>query len=660
MAWDDDLLPEQRMAASHAGSHARLLAGPGTGKTLTLTRHVCFLVEEHNVSPGNILAFTFTRAAARELRQRVENELGARECPRISTLHSFALRQLLRNAMRITDLPQPLRIADDWEERNIILEDLKALLTLRRISEATDLLSELSADWQSLTADEADWEMRFPNPRFIGAWREHRRIYGYTLRSELVYQLKKALEQLGDFQLEGPLEYLLVDEYQDLNRCDLAVVHQIASRNVKLFIAGDDDQSIYGFRKAHPEGIRRFPQDYPGARELKLEICKRCDCGILELGLFVARQDHRRYPKEIRPEPGRGQGEVAILRFQNQDTEAAGVAELCTHLRDFHNLEPGNILILLRSDRNGVFSGPIRQRLEAAGMPVSAATGTAGPLDNAYGRAFLAFMRLAVSHEDSLAWRTLLQVWCHGIGPVAIGAVYNLARSQGASFAQTLFAAHADANILPSSQRSSLSGAIGRVLDRLEELFPGGAQEEHEMTDEMMDVVRTATESFIEDEEVRESILMEFERTAETVGATSIEELVRATEVASEDIEQEIDTGAVNILTMHKAKGLTAEAVIIAAAEDQYLPGRAQGDAIDDERRLLYVSLTRAKHHLFVTYCDRRDGRQTRTGRPAGYDPTTGKSFWRQNRSLTNFLQDTPVTPQAGMTYIMSLERLPL
>lgn len=233
MAWDDDLLPEQKKAAAHMGSHARLLAGPGTGKTLTIARHICFLVSEKNVPAENILAVTFTRAAARELRKRVENELGEGKSPRISTLHSFALRQLLRNASRITDLPQPLRIADDWEERNIILEDLKTLLNLGHIREAADLLNDLSADWQSLTADEADWERRFPNPQFLGAWREHRGIYGYTLRSELVYQLKKALEQRGDFELEGPLEHLIVDEYQDLNRCDLAVVREISSRNVE-------------------------------------------------------------------------------------------------------------------------------------------------------------------------------------------------------------------------------------------------------------------------------------------------------------------------------------------------------------------------------------------------------------------------------------------
>jgi len=647
MAWDDNLLPDQRTAAAHAGNHARLLAGPGTGKTLTLTRHICFLVAEREISPGSILAVTFTREAARELRQRVENELGEGQTPRISTLHSFALRQLLKNATRITDLPQPLRIADDWEERNIILEDLKVLLDLRRISEVRDLLNELSADWQSLTADDADWERRFPNPRFLGVWREHRQIYGYTLRSELVYQLKKALEQRGDFELEGPIEYLLIDEYQDLNRCDLAVVHEIASRDVELFIAGDDDQSIYGFRKAHPEGIRRFPHDYTGAEELSLEICKRCDCGILDIGLFVAQQDPRRIEKEIRPEPDRGQGEVALLRFDNQDAEATGIAGLCTHLMERHELEPNDILILLRSDHNGAFSRPIREKLEAADIPVAAATDTTKPLTEENGRAFLAFLRLAAKREDGLAWRTLFQVWCNGVGVGAIRAVYDLARSRGTSFAQTVLAAHADDNILPSRHQARLSGAIQHVLDQLDELFPEDVENEYETCDDLMKVIRTAAESLVEDDDERESILLEFERAAETFEATSIEELVRATEVASEDIEQELEEGKVNIFTMHRAKGLTAEAVIVAAAEDQYVPGRAQGDAVDDERRLLDVSLTRAKHHLFVTYCDRRTGPQRHTGRDSG----------RVARSLSQFLVDCTHTPEDGEAFINSLAK---
>ena len=186
------------------------------------------------------------------------------------------------------------------------------------------------------------------------------------------------------------------------------------------------------------------------------------------------------------------------------------------------------------------------------------------------------------------------------------------------------------------------------MLRRLKVLFPENNREKkYEIRDELMDVVWTAAESIITDEKERDSILLKIERAAEAFESTSIEELIRAIEVASEDIEQELEKGKVNILTMHRAKGLTAEAVIVAATEDQCIPGRAQGNEVDDERRLLYVSLTRAKHHLFVTYCDKRTGRQSHAGRD------TGSVY----RSLSRFLVGCPHTPQGGREFIGRLAR---
>jgi DNA helicase-2/ATP-dependent DNA helicase PcrA len=162
MPWNDNLLTQQITAASHTGHHGRLLAGPGTGKTLVLTRRVVYLINERHVAPNEIVALTFTRAAARELRHRITIELGLDPTPRVSTLHSFALRQLLRNSHRITTLPQPLRIADDWEERHIILENLKSTLGHNRISQTKELFSRLASDWESLAADEPNWAPDLP------------------------------------------------------------------------------------------------------------------------------------------------------------------------------------------------------------------------------------------------------------------------------------------------------------------------------------------------------------------------------------------------------------------------------------------------------------------------------------------------------------------
>lgn len=645
MSWDDDLLPEQRNAAGHVGAHARLLAGPGTGKTRSLTKRICFLIEEKNINPLAIFALTFTRAAAHELRQRVEAEVGVERVPKISTLHSFALRQLLINSVRLTTLPQPLRIADDWEERHIILEDLKTLLTLNRIDVAQDLLNDLSADWQRLTADEADWAQRFPNPSFLGAWREHREIYGYVLRAELVYQLKRAFEQHDDFTLEEQPLHLLVDEYQDLNRCDLAVVKAICDKGAEVYAAGDDDQSIYGFRKAHPEGIRLFPQHYPGARELALDICKRCDEEILELGLFVASQDYNRIQKPLHADVNRTGGEIALLRFDDQNKEAQGVASICHHLIRERRVKPDKILVLLRADRNGAFSSVLRQALESQDLPVEVASTDSDPLNEDPGRQVLAFLRLLTNAADHLAWRALFKLRNNGLGPLAVEAVYRVAKGHTIRFADALQKIY---------DNPSLGGKFGgRIktemeiirthLRELSAFLPSG-EEEGDGTD-LMPTIKQIVNHIVESESHKEAIEHQFELTIKAAAPSTITDLVRAIEVSKEDIEQELDKDKINILTMHKAKGLTAEAVIIVAAEDEYLPGRAVGDSIDDERRLLYVSLTRAEHYLFITYCNNRSGTQRHTGRTSG----------QSRRTLTRFLQDAPIEPVLGQAYVASL-----
>ena len=202
--WSDDLSDEQRAVARHTSSHARLLAGPGTGKTHTLARKVVYLVTEQSVQPSEILVLTFTRMATRDSRTKISEQLRSHsdEMPHISTLHAFALRQLRRNANLVTTLPKPFRIADDWEEEHIIREDLKATLGCSA-ADVSQNFKKLSADWESLAADDAEWQ---PNAPFVGAWDQHRNIFGYILRSELVYQLKQALAQNLAFTLERVME----------------------------------------------------------------------------------------------------------------------------------------------------------------------------------------------------------------------------------------------------------------------------------------------------------------------------------------------------------------------------------------------------------------------------------------------------------------------
>jgi DNA helicase-2/ATP-dependent DNA helicase PcrA len=398
---------------------------------------------------------------------------------------------------------------------------------------------------------------------------------------------------------------------------------------------------------AHPEGIRRFPQDYGGARELALEVCKRCDQEIVDLGLFVARQDFRRIDKPLRAEDGRTGAEIAILRFRDQNEEAQGVAGLCRHLIGDRGLQPDQILILLRSDHNGAFSSVLRQVLDAREVPVGIATADTNPLNAPAGRQVLAFLRLLDNDADHLAWRTLLNLRNNGLGPGAVDTVYGVARARNARFAAALQMISEDPSLggRQGGRIKTEVEAIKAISQELSGLLP--SQEENGEDRDLTETIEQIVRRLVGDQTERQAIEHQFGLAIQAAEPGSVKELVRALEVSREDIEQELDAGKVNILTMHKAKGLTAEAVIVVAAEDEYLPGRADGEAVDDERRLLYVSLTRARHHLFITYSERRTGAQRHTGRTSG----------QLRRSLTRFLRDGPIAPQIGMTYVGDLGR---
>jgi len=645
MQWDENLLDDQKKAASHIGSHTRLLAGPGTGKTLTLTRRVAYLVTEKGIPPNQILVVTFTRTAAFELRNRIAEILESQqnELPRVSTLHSFALRQLLRNSNLIESIPRPLRIADDWEERNIILEDLKTILgyNLKTVRKRFNLLS---ADWQTLDVDKEGWQNQFIDPQFLGAWRQHREVFGYTLRSELVYQLKRALEQTEEFSLESDYLYLLVDEYQDLNRCDLAVIHALRDKGIEIFGAGDDDQSIYGFRYANPEGIRRFDRDYIPSSSLILKTCVRCDRRIINLFSFVANLDPTRLEKPLKPRNDAGEGEVHILRFVNQQSESKGVATICKYLLDRKGYVPNDILILMRSDRNGVFSSVIREALESMDVPVAVRVGGT-PLDTTDGRIFLSVLRLLADDNDSLALRTLLILRDNRIGKASYSALYNLAHNNAETFSKTVRRVMKEPGLIPrlggriAGEMQEIQNILDKHQDRFESLADSSDPQD------LLGPLRDLADDVIKDTDSRAEVLQFLESIVKETNSTDHRELLRALSSSLEDVEQELDSESVNIMTMHKAKGLTAKAVIVIAAEDEYIPGRQIGEKEGDERRLLYVSLSRAQHFLAVTYCERRTGQQRHTGRTSG----------QSRRTLTRFLRDAPITPINGEDFMRQL-----
>ena len=320
------------------------------------------------------------------------------------------------------------------------------------------------------------------------------------------------------------------------------------------------------------------------------------------------------------------------------------------------SLKPDDILILLRSDRYGAFSSVLNDALAREDLATSVATAESDPLDEAPGRQVLALLRLVVNADDHLAWRVLLELRQNGLGEQAIAALYQLATSEGMSFAGAVKAVAADPSLIQrhGTRLKAEYESIRQIVDALREAEPndGAPRDQQDLLEAVGHVVHSVTAVAGE----ANAITARFATTVETIQPESLEELVRAMEISNESLEQEIAEGKINILTMHRAKGLTAKAVVVLAVEDEYVPGRAQGDQLGDERRLLYVSLTRAEHRLFMTYCQKRTGKQMRTGRPAGLNPETGKPFWTTRRTLTQFLQGGPVAPVSGVVYVQRLE----
>lgn len=654
MPWEDGLDERQRAAASHTGSHARLLAGPGTGKTVTITRRLAKLILDDGVLPENILAVAFTRINAFDLRRTLENELEGSgvSVPRVSTLHSYALRQLLRNAPLVTTLPQPLRIADDYEEKTIIRQDLRSELNLtdRQIK---GKFADLSSDWESLAVERDDYQPA--DPQFMGAWQSHRNLYGYTLRSELIWQLKHAVEENpNNFQFEGSIEHLVVDEYQDLNRCDLAIVRNLADLGAEVYCAGDDDQSIYGFRRAHPAGIRRFMEDYQPSSSLELEICWRSDTRIIDVGQHVANQDPARLPKPMRPRDDAGEGTVHLLRFDDQLQEAAGVAKLCSYLIEEENYQPDEIIVLLRSDHQGRYSEVLANALNARELPYNVRAEAGDVLDERDGRFVLCLIRLSVSAEDDLAWRTVLQFCRTGnqIGSVTISSIEQYASENGLRFGVACLRIKDDPNLI--TRGSHVEREIEAILPLTEGLSalatpdPEVLESEEGATEAQQALIAEVSElceEVIQDQATRETIRSHISKVAAQSGAIDTANLLAALTSPEDTLDQELDDGKINVLTMHRAKGLSAKAVFIVAAEEQLIPGDAIGADFDDARRLLYVSLTRAKEFLCISFCNERSGRQ----RHSGSEPGVAR------RTLTPFLRGAlPITN--GMEHLAELE----
>lgn len=621
---------QQAILAHQPGKHARVLAGPGTGKSATLVAWLGDLADQPD--PPKLKLLTFTRAATAELVGKVlDHEALAAQRP--STVHSFAISVLLQNE-GAGEFPQPLRMVDDWEKDQIVESSLarRAKVNKRRIGR---LIQEMASAWESLNEQEdpnVDPEER---ARFLGVWNEQRAIYGYTLPAELPYALLTALRDHPD--LAGvDFDLLIVDEYQDLNACDLAVLKEIGARGCAVIGAGDDDQSIYSFRKADPAGIRRFDQDYEDAVTYPLSISRRCGRGILDWATYVIEGDIDRPPKPRLSCPDEAKdGEVALLAFAGHKAEATGIARLVKQLIDHDGLAPEEILILLRGDYNGQFSGPITEALEKLEIPCSDPEALKRLLAESTNRRVLEVMRLVGNPEDSIAWASLLHL-TDGISQSFVDQVYDVARANGTHFSTALMQVRAAGfQDLPAPSANKTETLIAEVTEWLNTVDPPDETPEGGWGQWIIEAAGHAAVPVPSDELIE--LLGELDGVIES--AQPLDRYLGQITPLGKDLATGKSEG-VRVMSMASSKGLTVRATIVAAVENDIIP-RPEAP-MDEERRLLYVAMTRATDYLFLTWARSRRGPTARSG----------KGHANSKRHHSRFLDGGPVASQDANDYL--------
>jgi len=622
---------EQAAVLQHEPTrHGRILAGPGTGKSATVVALLTRLLEGE--TPPRVKMLTFTRAATGELASKVL-EHPATAALRPSTVHSFSISVLLHNP-DAAGLPSPLRIADDWENKEIIWPSLARRLDITP-TKVKYLFQELASGWESLSDHQDERVTEEERARFTGAWLEHRVIFGYTLLSELPHALRNALREHRD--LDGlDYELLIVDEYQDLNACDLSLLREIAARGTAVLAAGDDDQSIYSFRKAAPEGIRRFPEEYDPASVYGLSVAQRFGGEILEWASYVIEGDPDR-PKKARLTPAEScePGTVALLGFAGEKAEAVGIAKIVRRLVDNEGIHPSDVLILLRSDHNRTFSKPIRAALEEVGLECSNPELIRELFEEPANRRTIAWLRLLTAPCDSLAWATLLRLE-QGIGPGFIDYVYAHAHKQGVSFGNALL--ELSESDFPNAPVSSASRA--RDLIRGVRSWAESQHVPEDRPDKGWGAWATEiadASSHLEPTNDLRVLLVEIDEI--TPEEDSLERYLGQIQPLGKDLSL-ARSGGVRIMTMGGSKGLTVRATIVAGVEDGIIP-RPNADAAE-ERRLLYVAMTRAREHLYCTFARRRRGPTARAG----------AARVNERRQVSQFLRGGPVDPEDGEEYI--------
>lgn len=620
----EDAARLQQVAARDPAAQVRLVAGPGTGKSSSIEDRVLWLLTERDVPPHQIYALSFTRASTADLRSRIDAYCTLAETDssgvHVSTVHSLALR-LLRRAGRLIRFPAGPSVLDDWEVDNIFnaeLSDRSGLPPTR----CDDIRRHHEAMWSTGVWDPPNYIP--PTPQiseaevraFTAFHGPATSVYSCVLPGELVRQCVEDVEAgLIDPIALLDFAHVIVDEYQDLNPFDQRFIEALTARGVTTFIAGDDDQSIYSFRFASPSGIQRYRDGHPGSASHTLEGCFRCTPAVVASA--VALIDHysppSRLPKALRSlyerSDPRLSGIVHAWGFADDRQEARVIAESCSRLIDA-GVAARQILILISNGR--LQGSTIRDALVATGVPHEMPSNDRF-VDKPGGRTVLSLLRVACDTDDYVAHRTLLGIQ-PGVGRRTCRQIAEKVVEENRNY-RDLFYGTEELDAFDRRQRTAiesvaalLTDLVGwtgadTLTDRSEDLCRLAGQI---LGDPTTDAVRDVLDELPSEmtlDELRDFLSAEKDEAQARI-------LLRVHQRAGRDLsEAEVLPARVRVMSMHGAKGLSAQVVFVPGLEEEILPGekrRPYPGLVLEAARLLYVSITRGRAACCMSYSTHR------------------------------------------------------
>lgn len=610
---------QQRIAVTVSHGPVLVLAGPGSGKTRVLTHRIAWLVTQHYLAPWRIMAVTFTNKAAREMRSRIERFLG-RDLHglTIGTFHSICARILRREGHHL-GIPSNFTIFDEDDQIQVVKQALKDLNLDNKRFPPSSVHAAISRAKNELILPEdytprTYWEEVVS--RIYQRYQDLMQANHALDFDDLLLQAVLLFRQIAEVRerYQERYEHILVDEFQDTNGAQYELVRLLSRRWRNVFAVGDEDQSIYRWRGADYRNIMRFRKDFPDAQTILLEQNYRSTQIILDAANAVIARNIHRTPKRLHTDRTTGP-RITVYEAHDESDEATYVVSQIQRLIEAGEISPGDCAVMYRTNAQ---SRALEEAFVAAGMPYRL-VGATRFYERREIKDLLAYLRLIYNPDDDLSLARVINEPRRGIGRQMLGQLAEWARELGVSQVEALrrlsegekgpFTAKARSSLLSFFHllegwiraRPSLSPV--QLLDRV--LAESGYAEH------IRDGTEEGEDRWANIQELRNvaSRYSDLSTIADEDGMDALGLFLQEVALVSDVDALPEETSVPTLLTLHMAKGLEFGAVFITGLEEGLLPHSRSlddPDELEEERRLFYVGITRAKEHLFLTYAFER------------------------------------------------------